>query len=234
MIERTQKLLNSIFGTDIKGMVVTIIAPAGLGKTTFSCMQLPAYIYSRLKEQNELNENTRIYIVNTDLSFLEQRFLEVLEEFDLSYKEVRNYLKIDFVTTMSQQENTIKQIVKFALENVNANVPYIVVDPFNHILRMEFAKAHEDYRLTLSARNRGTTVVITMLPKKKYVDKVPVAWQSAFFGPSEIAHLSDIVLWLSHGVHDPKGVTVHVLKHRLKETPYQVNCKLTKGGLIPV
>jgi len=251
VIERTQKLLNSIFGTDIKGMVVTIIAPAGLGKTTFSCMQLPAYIYSRLKEQNELNENTRIYIVNTDLSFLEQRFLEVLEEFDLSYKEVRNYLKIDFVTTMSQQENTIKQIVKFALENVNANVPYIVVDPFNHILRMEFAKAHEDYRLnvvgrlspkleaqlnllTLSARKRGTTVVITMLPKKKYVDKVPVAWQSAFFGPSEIAHLSDIVLWLSHGVHDPKGVTVHVLKHRLKETPYQVNCKLTKGGLIPV
>jgi len=212
-------------------------------------MQLPTYIYSKLKEKNELSENTRIHVVNTDLSFLEQRFSEILEEFNLSYKEIRNYLKIDFVTTMGQQETIVKQIVKFALENVNANVPYVVVDPFNHILRMEFAKAHEDYRLnvvgrlspklenllnylSLIARKKGTTVVITMLPKKRYTDRVPLVWQNAFFGPSEIAHLSDVVLWLSHGVHEKHGVTVHVLKHRLKETPYQVNCKLTKGGLV--
>lgn len=247
--ESTKSLISSIFSTDIRGFVITIIAPAGLGKTTFSCMQLPAFIYSELKQSNELNEKTKLHIINTDLSLLEQRFLEVLESFNLTYQEVRNCMKIDYVHTFSQQDNVVKQIAKIYLESEEFRVPYVVIDPFNHILRQEFAKAHEDYRLnvvgrlsprleyqlqllTLLARRRKTTVVITMLPKKAYTTKVPLRWQDAFFGPSEIAHFSDIVLWLSHGVHDIKGVTVHVLKHRLRETPYSINCRITKGGLI--
>ena len=249
MIERTEKLLETVFGCDLKGLVVTVIAPAGLGKTTFVGMQLPTYLFQKAKENEELNEAEQFTIVNTDASFLDQRFLEVLREFGVEYKEIRKHFKVHYVYSLYEQENIIRTLVKNGLEKVQEKPLYCVVDPFNHILRMEFAKADENYRLnvvgrlspkleyqlhllSMLARKAKTTVVITMLPKKQWTDKVPVKWQNAYFGPTEIAHLSDIVIWLSHGVHDARGVTVHVLKHRLRETPYSVNVKLTKGGLV--
>jgi len=230
-------------------MVVTVIAPAGLGKTTFTCMQLPAYYYAQLKNSGELDEKAKIHIINTDGSFLLQRFQQVLQEFNINYKEIRNNTTMEFPYTAQQQENAVKQIFRNAFEAKSERPVYIVVDPFNHILRMEFAKADPNYRLNVVgrlsprlehqmqllqvvARKFNAVVVLTVLPKKKHVEEVPKRWQNAFFGPTEIAHLSDVVLWFSQGVQAGNTVTVHVLKHRLKETPYHVNCRLTKGGLV--
>lgn len=251
MMEQTRQLVEKVFGLDIRGMVITLIAPAGLGKTTFASMQLPVYLFKTAKENGELNDKSKIVIVNADNSFLNQRFLEVLNEFGIEYKEIRNHLKVEFIYSMHEQDNLIRQIVRDSLEKLEGKAFYVVVDPFNQTLRLEFSKAPEDYRLnvvgrlspkleyqlnllSMLARKTNATVVITMLPKKAYTDKVPVKWQNAYFGPVEIAHLSDIVVWLSHGVHDSRGITLHVLKHRLRETPYSVNCKLTKGGLMLV
>ena len=248
MLEKTQKLLDSIFSCSLEGKVITIIAPSGLGKTTFSCMQLPIYMYSLHSTSKSTNRQERVIIVNTDNSLLNERFLQVLKQFNVSYQELREHLSIVNVNSFHEQDNLVRTIIKQALEREEIKPIYIAIDPFNHHLRMEFAKAKEEYRLhtvgklsprlehqmhllSLLARKLNTVVVLTLLPKKRYTEFVPPKWQNAFFGPTEIAHLSDIVLWLSHGVQDAKGITVHILKHRLRETPYQVSAKLMEGGL---
>lgn len=249
MIEQTQKLLDSIFSCSLEGKVITIIAPSGLGKTTFSCMQLPIYMYSLHSTSKSTNRQERVIIVNTDNSLLNERFLQVLKQFNVSYQQLREHLSIVNIQSFYEQDNLVHTIVKQSLEREEIKPIYIAIDPFNHHLRMEFAKAKEEYRLhtvgklsprlehqmhqlSLLARKLNTAVVLTLLPKKRYTTTVPIKWQDGFFGPTEIAHLSDIVLWLSYRTKDEYGIAVHVLKHRLRETPFQVNCRLTEGGLI--
>ena len=248
MIEQTQKLLNSIFGCELQGKVITVIGPAGLGKSTFACMQLPAYIYNEYKREVGVGKECRFIVINTDYSLLTERFSQVLKCFNVNYTDIRDYLRIEYVNSFYKQDELVKAILKECLEDKSIEPLYITIDPFNHLLRQEFAKAKEEYRLnvvgrlsprlehqlnilTLLARKTGCTVVLTLLPKKAYTNTVPAKWQNAFFGPTEIAHLSDVVLWFSHNVEDKKGITIHVMKHRLRETPFQVSCKLTDGGI---
>jgi len=251
MLEKTQKLLDSIFSCSLEGKVITIIAPSGLGKTTFSCMQLPIFTYSLHSSNSKLSNLERVIIVNTDNSLLNERFLQVLKAFNVSYQQLKEHLSIVNVHSFHDQDNLVKTIIKQTLEREEIKPIYIAIDPFNHHLRMEFAKSKEEYRLhtvgklspklehqmhqlSLLARKLNTVVVLTLLPKKRYTTSVPIRWQDGFFGPTEIAHLSDIVLWLSYRTKDEHGITVHILKHRLRETPYQVNCRLTEGGLMLV
>jgi len=251
MHEQTQKLLNSIFSCELEGKVITIIAPSGLGKTTFSSMQLPCFYFSKLNNENKLGDKSKFVIINTDRSLLNERFLQVLKSFQISYADIRNHLMIQNVNSFFRQDELIKQIFKQSLETKEIDPRLIVVDPFNHSLRVEFAKSKEEYRLNVVgrlsprleyqlmllnnlARKLNTVVVLTLLPKKIYTASVPVKWQNAYFGPLEISHLSDIVLWFAHGVHDAKGIAIHVKKHRLKETEISFNCKIIDGGLILV
>jgi len=249
MYEQTQRLLNSIFSCELQGKVITIIAPSGLGKTTFSSMQLPCFYFSKLNSEDKLDDKSKFVVINTDNSLLNERFLQVLKSFKLSYSEIRNHLMIHSINSFYKQDELIKQIFKQSFETKEIDPQMIVIDPFNHSLRVEFAKSKEDYRLhtvgRLSprleyqlmllnnlARKLNTVVVLTLLPKKIYTASVPVKWQNAYFGPLEIGHLSDVVLWFGHGMHDAKGITIHVKKHRVKESEISFNAKITEGGLM--
>jgi len=251
MYEQTQKLLDSVFSTELDGKVITIIAPSGLGKTTFSSIQLPVYLFLKLRSESKLSSSSKLVLINTDNSLLDKRFLQVLKSFQISYGEIRNHLIIQNVNSFFRQDELIKQIFKQSIETKEIDPRLIVIDPFNHTLRVEFAKSKEEYRLNVVgrlsprleyqlmllnnlARKLNTVVVLTLLPKKIYTASVPVKWQNAYFGPLEISHLSDIVLWFGHGMHDAKGITIHVKKHRLKETEISFNVKITEGGLILV
>jgi hypothetical protein len=158
---------------------------------------------------------------------------------------------IHSINSFYKQDELIKQIFKKSLETKEIDPRLIVIDPFNHTLRVEFAKTKEEYRLNVVgrlsprleyqlmllnnlARKLNTVVVLTMLPKKACTHIVPQKWQNSYFGPLEISHLSDIVLWFAHGVRDAKGIAIHVKKHRLKESETSFNCKITEGGLILV
>jgi len=248
MSDATQKLLNTIFSCELSGKVITVIAPSGLGKTTFTCMQLPAFLFAQLKQQEKLDEKSKFVIVNTDNSLLNERFLQVLKQHGVKYSEFRKYLSVVGINSFHEQDSFVKTVVKQSLESQEIKPEYICVDPFNHTLRVAFAKEKEEYRLNLVgrlsprleyqlsllnmlSRKTNCTVVLTLLPKKMFTNIVPQKWQNAYFGPLEISHLSDIVLWLSHGVHDGKGVTVHLKKHRLKESEQSFNCKITERGL---
>jgi len=249
MYEQTQKLLNSIFSCELSGKVITIIAPSGLGKTTFSSMQLPCFYFNQLKKLNSLTNQSKFIIVNTDNSLLNERFLQVLKSFQLSYSEIRNHLMVQNVNSFYKQDELIKQIFKQSLETKEIDPQMIVIDPFNHTLRVEFAKSKEEYRLNVVgrlsprleyqlmllnalARKLNTVIVLTLLPKKACTHIVPQKWQNSYFGPLEISHLSDIVLWFGHGMHDAKGITIHVKKHRVKESEISFNAKITQGGLM--
>jgi len=251
MYEQTQKLLNSIFSCELEGKVITIIAPSGLGKTTFSSMQLPCFYFSKLNSEDKLDNKSKFIVIKTDNSMLNERFLQVLKSFKLSYSEIRNHLMVQNANSFFRQDELIKRIFKQSLETKEIDPRLVVIDPFNHTLRVEFAKSREEYRLhtvgRLSprleyqlmllnnlARKLNTVVVLTMLPKKACTHIVPQKWQNSYFGPLEISHLSDIVLWLAHGMHDAKGITIHVKKHRLKESEISFNCKITEGGVILV
>lgn len=229
--------------------MITIIGAAGLGKSTLACMQLPTYLFNKLKEEDKLTDKSKFIIINTDYSLLLERYKTILNKFSTNYQDIRNYLDIQYVNSFYKQDELVKNLLKDSLENNNIEPVYICVDPFNHTLRQEFAKASEQMRLnvvgrlsprleyqlnllTLIARKFNTVVVLTLLPKKAYTNVVPEKWQSGYFGPVEIAHLSDIVLWFSQGVHDPKSVTIHIKKHRLKESNQQFDCRITEGGVV--
>jgi len=249
IIERTQKLLDSISLYNLEGKVITIIGASGLGKTTFACMQLPMFLFKGYSGSPTLNEKQKFIVMNTDNSLLCERFSQVLKHYDVNYSEFRKHLNIIQVNSFAHQDELIRTLFKQSVENKQIEPLYVVIDPFNHNLRVEFAKTKEEYRLNVVgrlsprleyqlmllntlARKMATTVVLTLLPKKKYTDFVPDRWQNAYFGPLEIGHLSDVVLWFSQNVQAARGVTIHVKKHRFAEANKQILCKLTEEGLM--
>jgi len=117
MIEQTQKLLSSVFGCELQGKVITLIGPAGLGKSTFACMQLPSYLFNQLNKENKLNEKSKFVIVNTDYSLLTERFSQVLKCFNVNYTDIRDYLRIEYVNSFYKQDELVKAILKECLED---------------------------------------------------------------------------------------------------------------------
>jgi len=248
MREITKTLVDTVFKCDLKGKVITIIAPSGLGKTTFASIQLPIFIFSELKEKKELKKDSKFIIVNTDNSLLDERMEQVCNAFNVKYTDVRKHFVVSYCYDFTEQDSLVKTLFKQILEGEVSNVHYIVIDPFNQTLRREFAKAPEQYRLNIVgkltprleyqlimlnhlARKKGITVVLTLLPKKAYTQTVPPVWQSSYFGPLEIAHLSDIVLWFSKSIYAAQGVTINVKKHRTQPSEVTYQARITEGGL---
>jgi len=248
MTKATEKLLNTIFSLDLRGKVTTVIGPSGTGKTSFVGMQLPLYYILKEKGEREGKEPRKAIIINTDYSWSSERFMQILKSSEVSYADVRSYIEIQSPATFTQQEELVKRVFRNCLESDSDDVCYLSIDPFNHTLRMEFAKAHEDYRLhtvgrlsprleyqlnilTLLARRKNVAVVITMFPKKKYTEMVPVSWQSGFFGPTEIAHLSDIVVWFHPNKLDKGTIDIHIMKHRTRSCGEIIKCRISERGL---
>ena len=232
--EYTKELISTIFSCDLEGKVITIIAPSGMGKTTLTCMQLPVYYYLQAKNSETLSENYKILILNTDDSLLNDRFLQLLSSFEISYSEIRKYVRIEQIDNFDKQHSYLTYIIPKILEEKKLDIRYIVIDPLNHSLRKRFAETKPEYRLNITgrlspmlehqviqltqiARKYNIPVLLTLLPKKQYTDKVPTNWQNAYFGPLEIAHCSDIVLWFSYSQKSNAKISIHVKKHRLKE-----------------
>ena len=246
--EYTKELISSIFSCELEGKVVTIIAPSGMGKTTFSAMQLPTYLYLRLKQSGTLNDNVKLFIFNTDDSLFNDRFLQLLSSFEISYSEIRKYVRIEQIDNFDKQHSYLTYVIPKIIEEKKADVRYIVVDPFNHLLRKRFAETKYEFRLNVTgrlspmlehqviqlmqiARKYNIPVLLTLLPKKQYADKVPTNWQNAYFGPLEIAHCSDIVLWFSYSQKSDAKISIHVKKHRLKEEGEVFHANIRDFGL---
>jgi len=246
--EQTQKLVDTIFSCDLQGKVITIIAPSGMGKTTFTCMQLPTFLYVKSQREGTLSEKDKIVVINTDDSLLSDRLMQVLNEFGVSYTDIRSHISVKQINDLEEQHAFIVSVLPKLIDSKGLNIKYIVVDPFNHLLRKKFAQTKPEYRLnvvgrfspmlehqvitlTELARKHNMAVFLTLLPKKQYTDKVPQNWQNAYFGPLEIAHQSDIVLWFSHSQVSGAKISIKVMKHRLKPEGEVYNTNLTQFGL---
>jgi len=244
----TKELISTIFNDNLEGLVTTIIAPSGLGKTTLTCMQLPIYLYKQMKGSGVLSDKDVLLIMNTDKSLLNQRFLEICRAFELNYSDVRANIKFLDLKNFDDQHNAIIYKIPEMIRKNQYNIRYLVVDPFNHFLRRIFAETKPEYRLNVVgrltpklehqmnvlsdlSRDHNVIVFCTLLPKKQYANTIPQAWQNAYFGPLEVAHLSDIVTWFNISKQHENSIEARVLKHRLKPTPFSKHIQFADFGL---
>jgi len=101
----------------------------------------------------------------------------------------------------------------------------------NVVGRLSPTLEHQMNSLVKIAREHEAIVLVTVIPKKKYMDTRPDAWQTGYFGPAEIAHLSDVVLWLQPKPGSYASCTLEVVKNRIGEVGGRREYSVTEVGL---
>jgi len=246
--EATSRLVEKLIGDTDGGAVVTIIGASGLGKTSLTCCQLPIYLLSKLKAENKLSYKDTCIIVNCDRSLLPKRLTDVCSEFNFPYIDARNYMKFYYPASLSEQHRLILDELTKAAGSEGRSIKYLAVDPLNHHIRMEYSKADVHLRFATAGRlmpylevqmdsllkltrDQGCLAFVTMLPKRKFADETPAAWYSAYFGPLEVAHLSDVVLYFTSSSRGSSYVNCKVVKNRTREVGQTYTLKLSKMGV---
>jgi len=248
MIDKTKALVENVFNRLRPGLIHLIIGASGLGKTSLVCCQIPSYLFYTLMKQGDLKENDRFVIVNCDGSLFTERLKQICELHNVDYDLYRKYVIIKDVGDYREQHDFITKYLQALTSKYGYRIRYLCIDPLNHHLRMEFAKADEKYRLNIVGRlspqlesqmneihmltrTHETITMITLLPKKQYLDEMPSTWQRGYFGPLEIAHLSDYVIWLRPVSHTRDQVVAEVLKNRLGKAGSHYMLRLSEVGL---
>jgi len=240
--------LDPLIGKLQGGMVYTIIGASGLGKTSLVCAQIPMLLYKQLEESETSHEKDRYLVVNTDYSLLPARVKQVARRLKVDYGSYREKAVYTYPETFWKQQGTVCQAIPDLVKRENYSVRYLTLDPINHHLRMEFAKAsprmrlnvvgrlspaleHQMVSLVKIAREHEAIVLVTVIPKKKYLESKPATWQAGYFGSMEIAHLSDVVLWLNPTGFSPATVELEVVKNRIGKVGGKREYSVTEVGL---
>jgi len=245
------KGLTDITGQFEPGMIYTFIGASGLGKTSLLLCQLPLVIYKDLIHQGKLSDSARFVLINTDGSFLFPRLAQVASALGVDVVEFRKYSIMVSPSSQTRQHRLLTRDLPELVETENLKPVYIGLDPMNHWIRYEFARAPANYRLMVAGRripeleyemnvlhrltrDKKCVTTVSVLPKKYHAVERPDKWQTAYFGPLEIAHLSDVVLWLTPVKLERDKVDIEVVKHRKGRVSPPKRFKLNECGLVDV
>jgi len=249
VISRTDLLIERLFKGIDNDNIYLIIGASGLGKTSLVLCQIPSFLYVMLKSRGELTGDSKFILVNTDMSFKEKRLRDVCECFGVNYEEFKKHLMIHNLMSQNEQHSFIMNALPKIVEANRDNIKYIAIDPINHHIRQEFAKADANYRLNVAGRTMPQLeaemnvlkelnvkyripIFITCLPKKRSANQIPIRWQTEMFAPLEVPHLSDVAVWLAQDEHNVNRVLAKRLKHRTEELSETFTLIKCREGLI--